>query len=847
MKLFWSQSELKENFTLNNKDLIVLANRGYKNRLGLAILMKYVQHERKFPSKRKEVPLQIVNYISVQLEIDPAEFKKYDFENNNREIKRHRAFIRKYYSLKTWNRKYVRQLSKYLIENVIPNKMGNKDIKQKILKYLYDNSIEPPSNKYLSRIINSSIYNWESGFFNEIYQTISTQTKTELDKLLNESKTKKNINYRELKTDKGNVSVITFETESKKLEILKKISLNDIIPLLQKIPPEILKRYKDRIASEPAREIRRHPAKIKYAFLSIFVYVRSIEMLDFLGDLLIQILNKMKHKAEKRIEKDSLNENRKVKNKNIIFYNILKACTNYPNKKIKDIIFPILNKEKMTLIIEEYESKGISFKDKIITSIIKSYSHHYRHIMPIILRTMEFNSNNSAFQPIIDALSVIKKYSTKQIQYYPKNEKVPTNGIISPDWNKYIYQNNNIKRVPYELCVLLTLKDKMRCRETWLTDSDKYKNPDDDLPKDFDINRQYYLQKLDLPIESDDFISNTKNLMNKSLKELNDNIPNNPNVEILSKKNGWIKLSPLVPQPEPKNLGLIRTKVIQNWGFVSLLDILKEVNYRVNFTKHFRSVGQREVLDRKTIQKRLLLSIYGLGTNMGIKRISIGNSTENYTDLQYVKRRYLYKEPLRNAIIDISNSIMNIRQPDIWGEATTACASDSKRFGSWDQNILTEWVNRHGGRVIKIYWHVEKKATCVYSQLKSCSASETIAMIEGIINHNTEMNIEKQFVDSHGQSLLAFAVCHLLDIALLPRLKGIHQKKLYRPYKEQPEAYPNLKEVMSRPINWNLIRNQYDQMIKYVTAIKEKTANVESILKRFTKENLKHPTYQAFL
>jgi len=168
MKLFWSQSELKENFTLNNKDLIVLANRGYKNRLGLAILMKYVQHERKFPSKRKEVPLQIVNYISVQLEIDPAEFKKYDFENNNREIKRHRAFIRKYYSLKTWNRKYVRQLSKYLIENVIPNKMGNKDIKQKILKYLYDNSIEPPSNKYLSRIINSSIYNWESGFLGDI-------------------------------------------------------------------------------------------------------------------------------------------------------------------------------------------------------------------------------------------------------------------------------------------------------------------------------------------------------------------------------------------------------------------------------------------------------------------------------------------------------------------------------------------------------------------------------------------------------------------------------------------------------------------------------------------------------
>ncbi|MCX4766964.1 Tn3 family transposase [Streptomyces sp. NBC_01275] len=29
-----------------------------------------------------------------------------------------------------------------------------------------------------------------------------------------------------------------------------------------------------------------------------------------------------------------------------------------------------------------------------------------------------------------------------------------------------------------------------------------------------------------------------------------------------------------------------------------------------------------------------------------------------------------------------------------------------------------------------IYWHVEKKSLCVYSQLKSCSASEVAAMIE---------------------------------------------------------------------------------------------------------------------
>ena len=43
------------------------------------------------------------------------------------------------------------------------------------------------------------------------------------------------------------------------------------------------------------------------------------------------------------------------------------------------------------------------------------------------------------------------------------------------------------------------------------------------------------------------------------------------------------------------------------------------------------------------------------------------------------------------------------------------------------------------------------------------------------------MTVEKHYVDSHGQSTVAFACCHLLNVQLLPRLKGIHRQKLSRP------------------------------------------------------------------
>lgn len=221
-----------------------------------------------------------------------------------------------------------------------------------------------------------------------------------------------------------------------------------------------------------------------------------------------------------------------------------------------------------------------------------------------------------------------------------------------------------------------------------------------------------------------------------------------------------------------------------------------------------------------------------------------GNHAESYHDLLYIKRKFINKDNLHNAISVVVNAILKSRVQDIWGEGTTTCASDSKKFGAWDQNLMTEWHIRYRGRGVMIYWHVEKNSTCIYSQLKQCSSSEVSAMIEGLFKHCTDMEIEKNFVDSHGQSEVAFAFCHLLGFNLMPRIKAMHSQKLYRPDKGISEAFPNLQPVLTRAINWDIIRQQYEQMVKYATALRLGTAETEAILKRFTRNILKHPTYR---
>jgi len=331
--------------------------------------------------------------------------------------------------------------------------------------------------------------------------------------------------------------------------------------------------------------------------------------------------------------------------------------------------------------------------------------------------------------------------------------------------------------------------------------------------------------------------------MANSLEALDRNLPRNPSVEILPI--GKIKLSPLKAQPEPENIRRLKTEIVKRWPMTNLLDMLKETDFRSSFTDHFRSVASREAMDRDTLQKRLLLCLYSLGTNLGIHRVGSGDLGEKYRDLLYVKHRFLQKDQLRAATAHVVNEIFQARQPHIWGDATTTCASDSKHFGAWNQNLMTEWHVRYGGRGIMIYWHVERNAACIYSQLRRCSSSEVAAMIEGVLRHCAEMEVEKQYVDSHGQSHVAFAFCHLLGFKLLPRFKSIRSRKLYRPFAGHPEAYPRLQKILTRPINWELIRQQYDEMVKYATALRLGTAEAEAILRRFTKNNRHHPTYQA--
>jgi TnpA family transposase len=849
MKRDWLTDELAEHWTLSPAQREAIGNKSGPTRLGFAVLVKFFELEGRFPREPEEIPAIVIEHLAYQVGVPPTMWDGYAWEG--RTIEYHRAQVRRLLGFREATLDDNSDLAVWLAENILPHERQFDRVKEIARERLRDTRIEPPSTERLDRVVRSVIHNYEERFCVATLERISSTSRVRLDELLaplppaTEAAGGAVLNY--LASDPGRAGLRSIEEHVAKLDLVRAIDLpSDLFP---ENTASLARSFRDRAAVEESFELRRHPQALRLTMLAAFCWVRARELVDELVELLTATVHRIGARAEQRVEEELLEDLRRVAGKYGLLYQVAEVSLAHPDGLVRDVVYPVINEDTLKALVKEAQASGPAYRRRIQTVIRNSYRGHYRRMLPVILRALDFRSNNEAHRPVIRALDLLRKYAGSKAHSYPPEEEVPIEDVVPAAWVDAVVEQQaggpRVDRIAYEICALQALRAQLRCKEIWVPGADRFRNPDADLPGDFEQRRSNYYESLKLPRSAEEFAASIRREMAAVLEHLDRTLPSNPHVHIVERVSGRLSVSPLEAQPEPLNLAALKTEVSTRWPMTSLLDILKETDLRVGFSDEFKSPTSHESMDRAALQPRLLLSLYGLGTNTGIKRMSGGRRGLSYKDLLYVRRRFIGKPQLRAAIRKVTNATFGIRLPQIWGEGTTACASDSKKFSAWDGNLMTEWHIRYSGRGVMIYWHVERRSTCIYSQLKACSSSEVAAMIEGVLRHCTEMEIEKNYVDTHGQSTVGFAFCRLLGFDLLPRLKAIHKQKLNRPIAGQPDDYPNLHPILTRPIDWALIERQYDQMVKYTTALRLGTADAESILRRFTKDNVQHPTYKA--
>ena len=743
-------------------------------------------------------------------------------------------------------------------------------VREELLTRCREERIEPPAADRVTRMVRSALHTAEEAWFAAISARIDAPTQARVLGLV-AADTEDGYDDGDfgdlgdvadaeddggsvlslIKSMPGNVSLESMLREIRKLTAIRALGLP--AGLFADVSPKVLASWRARAAVESPSHLRRRAPEVAVTLLAALVAEREREVTDSLVDLLIATVHRIGARAERKVTNELVNAFKRVTGKEDMLFRIAEASLAAPEEQVRQVVFPVAGGEQtLRELVHEYKTKGPVYRRTVQTTLKASYTNHYRKGLIELLEVLEFRSNNATHRPVVQALELIRRYAKAgNTTYYPLGEHAPVHRGTEGQWADLVYREDTrgrrrVVRMVYEVVTFQALREQLRCKEVWVVGSGRWRDPDEDLPADFEARRAEHYGELRKPRDPEVFIGELRAEMTRELTDLDTTIADLDWVTIAERKAGAIKFTAPDASPEPRNLRQVKNEVARRWDVVPLIDMLKEAVLRTGCLARITAVTGGGTLAPEVLAERLMLAIYAYGTNTGIRSVAGGAHGHTEEEIRYVRRRYLTLEAARQIAVEIANATFAARDTGLWGAGSTAVASDSTHFRAWDQNLFTEWHSRYGGRGILVYWHVERGSVVVHSQTLRASASEVAAMVEGAIRHGTTMSVEGNYVDSHGQSEIGFGVTRLLNVDLLPRIKQINRVKLYRPAAGEPDAYANLAPAMTRPIRWDVIANNYDQVIKYATAIRTGTASTEAILSRFTRA-ASHPAYQAML
>ena len=859
--------QVVEHFTLVGDEVKWLRNKSGTTRLGFAVQMKFLTWRGRFPKMRLELPPDAVEHVGRQVGVAASELAFYDF--TDRTAQRHRTELRNLTGWQECSTTDMAKLISWLVDEIWHDERREEPIRAELLKHMRTDLIEPPTTDQISSIMRSALHQADERATAEVAARLARSGCTRaLDKLVftdvtpgpeasaaeqaeDEEGEDVEAVLSDIKSHPGNVSLNSLLDEINKLKQVR--AVNVPAKAFAGIGVQVINAWRARASASSPSHLRRFDDPVRHVLLAALLFQRQREITDTLVELLNSTVHRINARAEKKVTEAFVSEFNRVRGKSGLLGKIAFASLVRPEGSVREVVYPAAGGEQtLKDLVAEMKATNAEFARSKREVFKSSYSNHYRAGLIKLLEVLDFRSSNDAHKPVIKALELIERHKDSATTYLPLGEDIPLDGVVRKDWLEFaLHQPDKGKRrvirTVYEACVFQALRDRLRCKEIWVVGADKWRNPDEDLPDDFETRRAEYYEKLNKPRDGKVFTAQLQHEMRTELGALDTQLPKLPWVTIRAKhKNGAIKFTEPEPQKEPKNLRKLKKAIRKKWGTVALIDILKEAALRTGMLKAMAPAGTRESIDEAKLLERLLLIAYAYGTNSGIRSVATGKHGHSEEELRYTARRYLTAVGLKAAGVEIANATFAARSETVWGQGTTTVASDSTHFKAWDRNIFTEWHSRYGGRGVLVYWHVEKGSMAIHSQLLNCSASEVAAAIEGMMRHATTMQAEGNYVDSHGQSEIGFGLTRLLGYDLLPRIKQINKVKLYRPGREDEDTYERLSDAMTRPIRWDVIENNYDQLIKYATAIRVGTASTEAILRRFTR-TASHPVYQAML
>ena len=443
--------------------------------------------------------------------------------------------------------------------------------------------VELPAEGELQRVVQSAL----SGFFQDTQRQITAaippEVRLRIDDLLVVPEGRVLSEFERIKADPGKPGVGQFEAEVEKLRAIRAVGLSP--DPFECVPWKVLQTLRRRAMNEKASEMREHSDEIRYALMGSVLHMRGLEVTGDVTRMAIELIHRIDVRSEKQLHREWLADLQRVDGKLQILSTVAKAVIESPDGIVREVLFPRVKEETFQRLVTEFDVTGPNLRLLRQAIMQRKFARHSRRMLPLLLETLHFRSDNR-FQPLIAALTLIQRHVNSHHRYFPAEEAIPLEGVVTPAGEEKVCDasagERKIHRRYYELCVLQKLQRALKCKEVWVEGSYAFRNPSEDMPRDWgdEPRRRLHYDALGKPMDAQMFVRALKARLVESLTAFNRTMPQLNHVRIFhpnkQEERGLWALAKLERQPEAHSLGLIKEAINTQYGILDLLDVFVE-------------------------------------------------------------------------------------------------------------------------------------------------------------------------------------------------------------------------------------------------------------------------------
>ncbi len=447
-----------------------------------------------------------------------------------------------------------------------------------------------------------------------------------------------------------------------------------------------------------------------------------------------------------------------------------------------------------------------------------------RRYTPDLLQTLTFLAAPAAAD-LLEAVDVVRELNRSGARPVP--EAAPRS-IVRPRWARVVFaEDGTIDRAFYEMCVLAEVRNALRSGDLWVAGSRQYKDLDGYLipAPTFAALTASDAVPLGFPVNVDDYLTGEIAELERQLALVEEQGGTGllPGVSI---EGGRLRIEEggtIVPAEAEQLI----TRAGGMLPRVPITDILVEVN---NWTGFVDALVHLKTGEPARDTHMLLTVVLADGINLGLTKMAEACAGATYAKMLRLQAMHVRDETYSGALATIVNAQHQHPFAAHFGDGTTS-SSDGQRFRAGNSAEATGHINpKYGsapGRLV--YTHVSDQYAPFHSQLVNVGVRDATYVIDGLLHHESDLQIREHYTDTAGFTDHVFALSHLLGFRFAPRIRDLAETRLYIP---KSRSYPNLDPLIGGTVNTALIRTHWADILRLAASIKTGTVSASLMLRK---------------